>query len=419
MAFKIRSAWGDTDLLCGDMFSVGESGRQILFHRREILGGGALTGLLAALTARRARAQGNGYARNSLSLTRELVAGPETRTGRYKHPAAITRLDGGDLYLAWFGGDGEYGADTGIFATRLAARHAGTVSSGAWSAPERIARDPFRAVGNPVVWQAPATGKEPGLVWLFYVIRYGPTWSDGRIAAKVSADGARTWSDTSLLTFDRGTLVRGKPIVLGDGRYLLPVYQEAGEDREFVGEETASFFLLYDPGTGEWTQSGKIVSRLGNLQAAPAEVTPGRLIAFCRRGGGYGERPDAWMVYAESSDGGMTWSAGRELTDIFPNPNAAVDLLAMRNGHLLLVYNHSKSRRTPLSLALSRDAGRTWRTGLDIETGGREYAYPYAIEGAGGEIQLIYTSAGRTEIHRVVFREEDIAGKFPATVTLA
>ncbi|MCZ2155474.1 MAG: exo-alpha-sialidase [Bryobacterales bacterium] len=418
MAIKIRPASSDTGSLRGDLFSADENGRQILFHRREMLGSGVLAGFLTALTARVGRAQSQSYRRVRLSLTRELVAGPETRTGRYKHPAAITELTDGDLYLVWFGGDGEYGADTGIFATRLAARRAATVGSGAWSAPVRIAHDPFRAVGNPVVWQAPPRGSEPGLVWLFYVIRYGPTWSDGRIAAKVSADGARTWSDTSLLTFDRGTLVRGKPIVLHDGRYLLPVYQEAGEDREFVGEETASFFLLYDLEAGTWTRSGKIVSRLGNLQAAPAEVAPGRLIAFCRRGGGYGERPDAWMVYSESHDSGMTWSPGRELTDLFPNPNAAVDLLTLRNGHLLLVYNHSRSRRTPLSLALSVDGGRSWRCGLDIDTGEREYAYPYAIQGAGGEIQLVYTSVGRTEIHRVVFREEDIEGKFPATVTL-
>lgn len=361
---------------------------------------------------------GANAARRTLSLPTELVAGPQVPTGKYKHPAAITQLANGDLFLAWFGGDGEYAANTGVYGTRLAARRVGSVNTGGWSRPSLLARDPFRAVGNPVVWQAPPKGGEPGLVWLFYVVRFGETWSEGRIAAKVSSDGARTWSDASLLTLERGTLVRGKPIVLHDGRYLLPVYREAGEDREFVGEDTVSFCLLYDPATREWTRGGNIVSRLGNLQPAPAEVAPGRLIAFCRRGGGYGDRPDAWMVYAESNDAGLTWSAGHELVNRFPNPNAAVDLLPLRNGHLLLIYNHSRSGRTPLSLALSIDGGKTWRTGLDIGAGKREFAYPYAIQTSDGRIQLIYTSAGRTEIHRQVFREEDLAGAFPETVSL-
>ncbi len=374
--------------------------------------------LLAGGSFALAQGTADGAARRSLVLPAELVAGPQIPTGKYKHPAAITQLTNGDLFLGWFGGDGEYAPNTGVYGTRLPARHASAVGSGAWSAPTLLARDPFRSVGNPVVWQAPAQGNEPGLVWLFYVVRFGDTWSEGRIAAKVSSDGARTWSDTSLLTLERGTLVRGKPILLADGRYLLPVYREAGEDREFVGEDTVSFGLFYNPATRQWTRGGNIVSRLGNLQPAPAEIAPGHLIAFCRRGGGYGDRPDAWTVYSESRDGGATWSAGRELANLFPNPNAAVDLLELRNGHLLLIYNHSRGRRTPLSLALSKDKGKTWQTGLDIGAGPKDYAYPYAIQCDDGRIQLIYTSSGRTEIHRMVFREEDIAGAFPATVAL-
>ena len=40
-----------------------------------------------------------------------------------------------------------------------------------WTPPARIAHDPFRSLGNAVIWQAP-----DGLVWLFYVVRYGDTW---------------------------------------------------------------------------------------------------------------------------------------------------------------------------------------------------------------------------------------------------
>ena len=42
------------------------------------------------------------------------VFGPE-HPGRYKHPASITELANGDLYIAYYGGSGEYGDDTAVY----------------------------------------------------------------------------------------------------------------------------------------------------------------------------------------------------------------------------------------------------------------------------------------------------------------
>ena len=38
----------------------------------------------------------------------ERVFGPEIKTGDYKHPSCFTQLGNGDLYLAYYGGAGEY-----------------------------------------------------------------------------------------------------------------------------------------------------------------------------------------------------------------------------------------------------------------------------------------------------------------------
>src|SRR5687767_14236007 len=118
------------------------------------------------------------------------IFGPD-QPGKYKHPAAITELADGTLYLAYYGGSGEYATDTAVYASRLNA------GSGQWTPPVVIADTPFVSEGNPVVWQAP-----DGIVWLFYVVRYGETWSTSRIQAKISRDGARSWSDPIILTFD-------------------------------------------------------------------------------------------------------------------------------------------------------------------------------------------------------------------------
>src|SRR5262249_19760004 len=128
----------------------------------------------------------------------ERIFGPETPTGPYKHPACFTELSNGDLYLVYYGGKGEYANDTAVFGSR---RKQGSKT---WSAPKLIAQDPFRSVGNGVIWQAP-----DNIVWLFYVVRFGDTWSQSRIAAKISRDLGETWSDSSMLALEEGMMVRG------------------------------------------------------------------------------------------------------------------------------------------------------------------------------------------------------------------
>ena len=120
-------------------------------------------------------------------ITYERVIGPEF-PGKYKHPASIEELANGDLYIAYYGGDGEYADATAVYGMRK------EKDRNVWSQPEVIADTPFHSDGNAVVWQAP-----DGLVWLFYVVRFGDTWSTSRIKAKLSHDGCapgltRSWS---------------------------------------------------------------------------------------------------------------------------------------------------------------------------------------------------------------------------------
>ncbi len=326
-------------------------------------------------------------------LTTERVFGPETPTGPYKHPASVTELADGDLYLAYYGGAGEYAIQTGVFGSRFsrAARK--------WSAPTLIASDPFRSAGNGVVWQAP-----DGALWLFYVVRWGETWSTSRIQAKVSRDGARTWSDSFVVSEREGMMVRGAPIVLAGGEYLLPVYHEAGSDTESVGADSTSRFLRWDAKQRMWVESGVIRSAKGNIQPAVVEVSPGKLIAYCRRGGGYGPVKDGYMVRSESADGGRTWTEGRD--SLFPNPNAALDLIKLKSGALLMVYNNSMSDRNPLTVALSEDKDATWPWKRDIATGKDSFAYPVAIQTRDGLIHVVYTSNQRKVVNHAVFSEE-------------
>lgn len=327
----------------------------------------------------------------------ERVFGPEVPTGPYKHPASLTELANGDLYLAYYGGKGEYAVDTGVFGARL------RKGSTKWSPPRVIARDPFRSLGNAVVWQAP-----DGVVWLFYVVRWGETWSTSRIQAKVSRDGAKSWSDSFPVSETEGMMVRGQPIVLNTGEYLLPVYHETGHDTERVGADSTSRFLRCDAQGRVWRESGVIRSAKGNIQPAVVQLSPEYLVAYCRRGGGYEPVKDGYIIRAESRDGGRTWTEGKD--SAFPNPNAAVELLKLRSGSLLLVYNHSMDDRTPLTAALSTDGDQSWPYRRNIAVGPHDYAYPFAIQARDGKIHLVFTSHGRTVIQHAVFDEAWVKG---------
>lgn len=330
----------------------------------------------------------------------ERLFGPEVPTGDYKHPASMTELANGDLYVVFFSGKGEYKDNAAaVFASRL--KQGGSK----WSKPVPIARNPFHALGNAVAWQAP-----DGMVWLFYVTRYGELWDSSRITAKVSRDGAHTWSEPFQITFEAGTMVRNLPIVLADGNYLLPVYHEVGNDPESVGPDCTSFFLRYDRKTQTWSESNRVRSRLGNIQPAPAIISGDHLVAFCRRGGDYSGRPDGWMVRTESRDGGRTWSPG--VDSEFPNPNAAVDFLRLRSGHHLLVYNRSFADRTPLAVALSTDGAKTFPHRRDLLADPKgDYGYPTALQTRDGKIHVVFTSDERTVVRRAVFTEDQLLTK--------
>jgi hypothetical protein len=333
---------------------------------------------------------------SSDDITHDRVFGPELPDA-YKHPVSFTELANGDLYLVYYGGSGEYGDDTWVRGSRL------VKGESHWSRPTVIADTPFRSDGNGVVWQA-----SDGIVWLFYVVRYGPTWSNSRIKYKISRDGAHTWSDSDLLAFEEGSMVRGRPIALINGDYLLPVYHETGHDREFMGPDTGSFFYRKKKGATQWTPTKLIHSRIGNLQPSIVQINDSYLIAYSRRGGGYEAKDGGHLVRSESRDGGFTWGEGTD--SAFPNPNAATDFIKLQNGHLLLVYNNNGgSTRMPLTVAISVDDDKSYPYKRDIvNKPGDSAAYPTALQTRDGKIHVVYTSDQRTVVNHLIFDESAI-----------
>jgi predicted neuraminidase len=95
-------------------------------------------------------------------------------------------------------------------------------------------------------------------------------------------------------------------------------------------------------------------------------------------------------MLSESRDDGASWSLAVP-TDL-PNPNASVEVLALRDGRWVLAYNDSEKDRHTLTLAMSADEGRSWKWQRRLEDKpGGQFHYPSIIQTRDGRIQVTYT----------------------------
>ena len=94
------------------------------------------------------------------------------------------------------------------------------------------------------------------------------------------------------------------------------------------------------------------------------------------------------ICVADSNDDGVHWTQARPLD--LPNPNSGIDALSLRDGRVILVYNHTTTGRTPLNLAVSKD-GEHFRMFEVLEQEPGEYSYPALIQSTDGSLRLTYT----------------------------
>jgi hypothetical protein len=103
-----------------------------------------------------------------------------------------------------------------------------------------------------------------------------------------------------------------------------------------------------------------------------------------------------------SGDGGETWSSP-EMTEIKSPLSPATLARIPTTGDLLMVWNnnggdrgpqYAPGRRTPLSLAVSKDDGKTWSPAKDLETDPNGWFCYTAIHFVGEDRVLLGYVAG-------------------------
>lgn len=300
------------------------------------------------------------------------------------HASTIVELRNGDLLAAWFGGSEEGAKDVAIWSSRRI--------GGQWTAPVELAREPQIATYNPVLFYT-----KDAKLWLYY--KFGPhpeRWTAGR---RWSADDGKAWSEIEHLPAGLYGPIRAKPLVMGDGTIVSGTSVETyrswacwiersgdnGKSWTKFGPITVPADLIGARSKGEMPVGDSPEEKVtyGIIQPSVVQLEGRRLRFYARSSSRIGK-----ICVADSDDGGITWTQARPID--LPNPNSGIDALALRDGRMILIYNHSTRGRTPLNLAVSKD-GEHFQMFHTIEDQPGEYSYPNIIQGADGDLHITYT----------------------------
>ena len=344
----------------------------------------------------------------------------------HNHSSSIVETPRGDLLVCWFHGSGERTADDVLI---RAARW--NSKKRTWSQPFTLADAPGFPETNPVLF----IDRRERLFFLWPLI-IAHRWETALMKYRVStdyqqADGPPTWAfqDNIVLVpknigpktkafvaaeverspqlaaagqrlveraedeyFSRmGWFTRTHPLELPSGRLLVPMYSDG---------YSFGIMAISDDGGITWKASEPIVG-FGGVQPSVVRKNDGTLVAYLRDNGPAPKR----ALMSESTDNGESWTTARD-TDIL-NPGSSLEVIRLRNGHWIMVYNDLERNRYSLVAAISEDEGRTWpvRRHLegrpDVETP-HQYHYPSVMQARDDAIHVTYsyfTATGKSIKH--------------------
>jgi hypothetical protein len=236
-----------------------------------------------------------------------------------------------------------------------------------------------------------------GEIALFYLLKNNE--QDCRPVMRLSTDEGETWGEPVMCITDAVgyyVLNNDRAIQLAGGRLVLPVCLHAlKDDAKMDWQGTLMCYLSDDNGKtwrrGKQTFKGYDAAgkRVTTQEPGVVELKDGRVMMFIRASGGC-------QYLSWSPDGGDSWSAPAASAIKSPVSPASIKRLPA-TGDLLLVWNdHANipaslaSRRVPLSTAISKDDGRTWRHVKVLEGNPRGHYCYIAIHPVDDAVLLGY-----------------------------
>jgi predicted neuraminidase len=192
---------------------------------------------------------------------------------------------------------------------------------------------------------------------------------------------ARTRKNAADKLFRRmGWMTRAHSFILDNRRLIVPLYSDGF---------SFSLMAITDDWGKTWRTSAPLVGQ-GNIQPSIVRKRDGTLFTLMRDNGPAPKR----LHQSESRDGGETWSA--VVDSDLPNPGSGAEIISLRNGHWVLIYNDTERGRNSLAVAISDDEGKTWKwkRHLELDQPGPEagsYHYPSIIQARDGTLHASYS----------------------------
>jgi sialidase-1 len=240
---------------------------------------------------------------------------------------------------------------------------------------------------------------------LFHYLRYHelkegePVRSSSSICR--SRDEGRTFSAASCPEGLRDLGDLNTLVLLSSGRILLPAGKTLGgwcsvTPNGEAGDHGIVGCCYSDDDGRSWKESVIWVDlpRRGAMEPHVAELRDGRLLMTLRTELGA-------VFQSESDDGGITWSKPQTTGLRAPESMSCLAKIP-QTGDLLLVWNHSlfdpkydhSGKRTPLTVACSRDDGRSWGCLKNIETDPAwEFTNPACHFTSQGRVIITYVAS--------------------------
>lgn len=336
----------------------------------------------------------------------------------HNHGSCIVEAPNGDLIVCWFHGSGERTADDVLI--RGARKRKGETE---WSQPFVMADAPGFPDTNCCMIIDPQDR-----LWLLWPTIMANRWETALMKYKTSTDymeddgppkwdvmkvlhmkpgddfeekvrrktaeyvgdreltgRSKAWAERNYvqaadkLTRRLGWFTRAHPYILEGRRMLVGLYSDGF---------SFSLVAITDDWGETWQFSDPIVGG-GNIQPSFARKNDGTLVAYMRDNG-----PLPKMVHvSESKDEGFTWSTVYDHPEL-PNPGAGLELMNLKDGRFLVVYNDTARGRHSLAVAISEDEGKTYthKRHLELEEpGGGSFHYPSVIQTEDGMLHVSYS----------------------------
>lgn len=317
-----------------------------------------------------------------------LTLSPGPGNSRNSEGDFIHTKDGRTLFIYTYFGKGT-GSD---YDTAELRERVSTDGGQTWSKDERTVVKPASGLN---VMSVSLLRLASGEIALFYLSKI--SHSDCRPEMRISTDEGKTWGPVVQCVrdeIDYYVLNNSRAIQLKSGRIVLPMclHRTIAEKKNDWAGELLCYFS--DDKGQTWKRSKSVFKghdangkRLTVQEPGVVELKDGRVMMFIRSSSGS-------QMLSYSEDGGDTWSDPVTSNIISPLSPASIKRIP-KTGDLLLVWNdHSaipaalKGKRTPLSIAISKDEGKTWeRTKKLYDDPNGWYCY-IAIDVSGDDVLL-------------------------------